>query len=138
MVTWITPSTSTVGSAWLGSPLLCMQVAHWSSSFVGLPVGCVVAVVAALPLLAPPVLWLVPKLATCGGFVEPPPHAASPMATAATRPASSPQRQEGCISLVFLKRLSTVTSSPFISYLSWWRSVGSSCMKQEVTPRSHV
>ena len=74
---------SMVGSDWLGSPWLRMQVAHWSSSWVGLPVGCVVV---GPPLL---LLLLVPRAATCGGLPEPSPHAAIPMA-AATMTTTSP------------------------------------------------
>jgi hypothetical protein len=66
-----------------------MQAAHWSINWVGLPAFGAVVV---LPrVLASPLLVL--KLATWGGFVEPPLQAASPMAAAATRIVSPPDRR---------------------------------------------
>src|SRR6516164_8658095 len=73
---------SMVGSTWLGSPWLRIQVAHSSSSWVGLPFGRVVVV---LPL---PLPLLLDRLATCG---EPePPHAANPITAAAAASTASP------------------------------------------------
>jgi hypothetical protein len=66
-----------------------MQFAHSTSDWVAVPACGAVVVDPVLLLL---VLALFPKLATCGGFGEPPPHAASPMATAVTRMASAPDR----------------------------------------------
>ena len=79
---WMTPLASMVGSATPGVPLARMQVAHSSSSWVGLPLGSVVVEKAAVPLLSP-------RLATCGEL--PPPHPAKPIAaiTAATKPAET-------------------------------------------------
>ena len=47
-VMWMTPLASTVGSTWPGSPWLRMQPAHSSNSWVGLPFGRVVVVLAPL------------------------------------------------------------------------------------------
>ena len=96
-VMWITPLASTVGSAWSGSPLLRSQAAHSFSHGVT-SFGCVAGVLRPLvPLSLPepplvPALVLVPKLATCG-VLDPPLHAASARAAAATRTASAPGRR---------------------------------------------
>src|ERR1700728_155463 len=80
MVMLITPYWSMVGSVWSGSPLARMQVAHWSISWVALPPFGVVVVLP--PPWPPPAVVLVPRLATCGEFGEPPLHAFNPMAAA--------------------------------------------------------
>ena len=93
MVMLITPYWSIVGSVWFGSPLARMQVAHSSISWVGLP-ACGEVVEVPLPFpLPPPLLVLVPRLATVGelaafGALEPL-HAASARA-AVTRSTASP------------------------------------------------
>jgi hypothetical protein len=71
-----------------------MHRAHSASSWVGVLLG---RAVDELPLSAPlPLLIrrlvLLPTLATCG-VPDPPPHAASPMAAAAARTASLPDRR---------------------------------------------
>src|SRR5579863_3995514 len=69
MAMLIPPWESIVGSGWLGSPWLRMQVAHSTSDCAAFVFGAVVAVL--VPLVAP---MVVETLAT-GGEPEPvPPH----------------------------------------------------------------
>lgn len=89
----MTPWESMIGSAWLGSPLLRMQVAHSSVNAVALLLGTVVVV---LPSSVPrrvPTLVVVPKLATRGELEPPPLHAASAEATATATATSPPNRR---------------------------------------------
>jgi hypothetical protein len=79
-----------------------MQAAHWSSNWVALPVA---PPAEELPLLdglvlgeeSPPPLELLEllagRLATAGAELDPPLHAASPIAAAETRKASPPSRR---------------------------------------------
>src|SRR6202012_3504669 len=68
-----------------------MQVVHSSSNCVALP-DPVTGELPPPPLLLADVPLLLPRLATCGAL-EPPLHAASPMAAAAARTASPPDRR---------------------------------------------
>ena len=97
-----------VGSVWSGSPLARMQVAHWSISWVALPPFGVVVVLP--PPWPPPAVVLVPRLATCGEFGEPPLHAFNPMAAAATAAAHITRRPPRA-RLPFSEVLAAVTSS---------------------------
>src|SRR5580700_5860481 len=100
---------SMVGSAWLGSPWPRMQVAHSSSSWLGLPEPVAVELLP-FAVLPPAPLLPFPRLATCG-VLDPPLQAASPMAAAAARIASPAGRRY----VVVMSRL-----------LAGWSGIGTS------------
>jgi hypothetical protein len=84
MVTWITLLASMVGSVWPGSPWLRSQEVHRWSNWAGLPFDPVAAepsLARELPLLLAVLLL---KFATLG-VVDPPPHAAIPVAGSSLR-----------------------------------------------------
>jgi hypothetical protein len=92
----MTSLLSIVGSGWPVSPMPRMQAAHSSSNWVAplaappdaeLPEDGELPPPASLPLL------LAGRLATAGSELDPPLHAASPIAAAATRTVSPPGRQ---------------------------------------------